>query len=231
MCSQSTDTLRQAPQKPRNLLISWALRVSLAALSFLLVWSFGSVGLASGQDVYQGSVSNSISLEDPPVDSPAQGGVLTEKASSLNQAEGPTLPRAAEPVSLAWLESSMLQTLNQLRAQAGLPPLVADPTLTWVARQRSNDMAVNNYFSHTAPDGSNYISLLGRQGIASGVVGEILGRNNAADELSVSMVAEAFMKSPPHRLHIVYSDYQWIGVGVAKGEGNMKYFAIIFRGP
>jgi uncharacterized protein YkwD len=69
------------------------------------------------------------------------------------------------------------------------------------------------------------------RGISTGTVGEILGRNNGGDDVSVGMVVEAFTKSPSHNLHLVYQSYEWAGVGVTVGRDAMKYYTIIFRAP
>lgn len=169
---------------------------------------------------------------DPATSQPATGN--SRPASGGTPAAAPPAPEpaiAAPAVALTPLEGGMMAAINARRAAAGLRPVVIDPALTEVARERSTDMAGRNYFSHTSLEGTGFVDLLMRRGIQSGTVGEILGRNNAADPLSVGMVVEAFGRSPSHQLHIVYAAYEWAGVGAAVGQDGMKYFTIIFRGP
>ena len=146
----------------------------------------------------------------------------------------PQVP-APEPglvaVSLRPLEAGVLAAINARRSTAGLKPVAIDPILTEVSRQRSSDMARREYFSHTTPEGASFIDSLYAVGITTGTVGEILGRNNAGDDVSVDMVTEAFTRSPSHNLHLVYGSYEWAGIGVAVGANNMKYYTIIFRAP
>lgn len=125
----------------------------------------------------------------------------------------------------------MLAAINGRRTAAELAPLAMDATLTEAARERSRDMAGRNYFSHTTPEGTGIVDLLMSRGIQSGTVGEILGRNNAADHLSVGMVAEAFGRSPAHQFHLVYAPYERVGIGAAVGRDGMKYYTVIFRAP
>jgi len=134
-------------------------------------------------------------------------------------------------VTLNPLESGMLAAINARRIAAGLKPVAIDPVLTEVSRTRSQDMVSRNYFSHTTPDGTTFVQALLDNGVDTGTVGEILGRNNAGDDASVGMVVEAFTKSPSHNLHLVYQSYEWAGIGVAVGPDAMKYYTIIFRAP
>jgi uncharacterized protein YkwD len=158
------------------------------------------------------------------------GEPVWEAPGAVAPPPSPPAPAVAPAaIALKPLEASMLGAINARRAAAGLRPVSPDPTLTEVSRQRSNDMANRNYFSHTTPEGTGFIDALNAHGITTGTVGEILGRNNASDDASVSMVVEAFTQSPSHNLHLVYSSYEWAGVGVAVGANSMKYYTIIFR--
>jgi uncharacterized protein YkwD len=125
----------------------------------------------------------------------------------------------------------MFDAINARRQQAGLPSLGIQDVLTQAARTRSQDMANRDYFGHTTPEGTNFVNLLVAKGMRSGVVAEILGRTNGPDEQSVTLVMNAFMESPDHRPHVLGDKYASMGVGMAVGEGGMKYYAILFWGP
>jgi uncharacterized protein YkwD len=92
-------------------------------------------------------------------------------------------------------------------------------------------MASRNYFSHTTPEGTNFVNLIMAGGISSGVAAEILGRTNGPDEQSVTLVMNGFMESPNHRPHVLGESYVSVGVGMAVGSDGMKYYAAIFWGP
>jgi len=124
----------------------------------------------------------------------------------------------------------MLNAINAQREKAGLAGTVPSELLSQVAKMRSQDMAGRNYFSHTTPEGTTVINLLQAQGIQSTAMGEILGRTNGPDEQSVSLVVRGFMNSPAHRDNVLSDRYTYIGVGSAVGPGNMKYYAIVFKG-
>ena len=53
-------------------------------------------------------------------------------------------------------EAKLVSLTNQARAAAGLRALKVDSKLTAIARSRSKDMIVRNYFSHTIL-GTNYM--------------------------------------------------------------------------
>ena len=62
----------------------------------------------------------------------------------------PTLAWDADTFSSA-SEAKLVSLTNQSRAAAGLRALKVDSTLTSIARWRSKDMIVRDYFSHTIP--------------------------------------------------------------------------------
>ena len=140
-------------------------------------------------------------------------------------------PDASQRVAQTALESMMYQSIGRRRTEAGLDPLQLDQKLTALARQRSQDMAQKDYFSHTGPDGTTARSLMIAAGIGPGLMGEILGRNNSADlGESVSSVVDAFMASSSHRGSIVQPRFRAAGVGTAVGRDGMKYYTILFFG-
>jgi len=51
------------------------------------------------------------------------------------------------------LERRIFQLTNEGRRKNGLPSLDWDNSLAVNAREKSDDMLTNNYFSHTSPDG------------------------------------------------------------------------------
>src|SRR5262245_51055657 len=87
-------------------------------------------------------------------------------------------PAAADTVLLAAPEMNMLAEHNRLRAQTGAVALTIDPELERVARIRSQDMAVRNYFSHYAPTGETAFDLLDTDGFVAYSQAENIASNN-----------------------------------------------------
>ncbi len=134
------------------------------------------------------------------------------------------------PVALTAKEAEFLNGLNAERVRAGLPPLTLDPALVEAARYRSADMAANNYFSHTAPDGTTVFDLLDSRGVQYTWAGENLARNNYPDAEAVQVALRELMASAPHRDNILNPNYTRVGVGYAVDGSGMHYLTTVFVG-
>jgi uncharacterized protein YkwD len=132
-------------------------------------------------------------------------------------------------VALSGMESSLLRRINEVRAAAGLQQVHFDAAVTAVARARSNDMAERNYFSHTTPEGTNFLSMLSGRSIQFKFGGEILARNNYPDDQASNVAMDSYLNSAPHKAIIMDGRYSAVGLGYAKsGEDAMHYFTVIF---
>ncbi len=129
------------------------------------------------------------------------------------------------------IENGVSQGVNQVRTQAGLPPLTADPELAAVARHRAQDMANLDYFSHNPPDGCPARCLMQKAGLAPAWSGEIIAWNDAAIDSSVSMAVNMWSNSPPHYAVITGRCFTRMGAGVAfTPDGSKGYFVVVFEG-
>ena len=133
-------------------------------------------------------------------------------------------------MSLAPLEQQLYSLHNVERSKAGLGSLTLDPVLEAVARQRAQDMATKNYFAHTSPTGETAFSILGTYGYSYTIAGENIARNNYPDADSASTAMTGFMQSASHRENVLDARFNRVGVAVAFGADNMKYFAVVFAG-
>ena len=97
-------------------------------------------------------------------------------------------------------ERQLVSLTNQARASAGLKALRVDSALTAIARGRSKDMIVRNYFSHNIPP-SGYLvfHILDTKGYCYKIAGENIGWNNYPDDVATAEIQGAFMDSsrPP----------------------------------
>lgn len=114
------------------------------------------------------------------------------------------LPAAPDPIVQA-----VLDLTNQYRAQASLAPLHWNSILTATALAHSQDMAYNDFFSHTGSDRSSLFDRLRAAGYAYDSVGE----NIAAGYATPAGVVQAWMQSPEHRANILSPDLREMGVG------------------
>ena len=127
-------------------------------------------------------------------------------------------------------EGRTIQGVNDIRAQNGLPPLVADAQLTYVARLRSADMAAKGYFGHNPPDGCNYICLMQRNGVAFAWAGENIAWNTWDWAQTADVALDMWRNSPPHMQNILGCHYTRVGAGVVRAADGKVYFTMIFEG-
>lgn len=158
------------------------------------------------------------------------GQAAYEKANAqTNTAPAKAAPQAPAQPELSANESWMLQAINQQRAAAGVQPVQLSGPVTDISRARSTDMAERNYFSHTTPDGKNFLSMLGEKGIRYKYAGEILARNNYSDADAARTAFDSYLGSAPHKAIMLEGRFNQVGVGYAKSaEDGMHYFTVIF---
>ena len=108
-------------------------------------------------------------------------------------------------------ESEVLDLVNAERAAQGLHPLNADTNLATAARDHSEDMGLQDYFSHTSLDGRTVPDRITAAGYSYNTYGE----NIAAGQPTPERVVDAWMESSGHRANILNPIYCDIGVGYA----------------
>lgn len=129
-----------------------------------------------------------------------------------------------EPVSgVGSEEQEMLKLVNEERAAAGLNPLKMDPKLVEIARMKSQDMILKNYFSHTSPTYGDPFTMMKDYGVQFGYAGE-----NLAGNPSMQNAHRDLMNSPGHRANILNPNYTHIGIGIVEGGAYGKMFTQLF---
>ena len=137
--------------------------------------------------------------------------------------EVPTGP--TESVSgISSIEMEVIRLVNIERQKQGMAPLVASSALSNVARKKSEDMAVNNYFSHTSPTYGSSSNMMKTFGINSSYSGE----NIAKGQLSAESVVRAWMNSSGHRDNIMNPSFKTIGVGYYQTSNGTNLWTQMF---
>ena len=130
--------------------------------------------------------------------------------SNQQQVEAPvTKPSTTSNQSFSQFEQQVVDLTNAERTKAGLKPLQIYAPLMAVARDKSEDMARNNYFSHTSPTYGSPFDQMRSAGISYRAAGE----NIAQGQRSPQQVVQAWMDSPGHRQNILNPSFTHIGVG------------------
>jgi uncharacterized protein YkwD len=140
--------------------------------------------------------------------------------------QAPAQAPAPQGSGMNGLEQELLNHINGARAGAGLAPVSADAQLASLSKHRSNDMVHKGYFSHTAPGGDDYMTLLKRAGVPFKYAGEIIAWNSYSN--SAQKAFEGFMNSPAHRAIIMDGRYNVAGVGQALTGDGKNFYTVIF---
>jgi len=135
-------------------------------------------------------------------------------------------PPAPAPSGSSSLEEVVVQLINQKRGSGVscggtfYPPVVSltvDPHLATSARGHSQDMAANNYFSHTSLDGRTFDQRIFQAGYNGGYP---IGENIAAGQSSAQAVVDAWMQSLGHCQNIMNGAFRVIGIGYASSSSS-----------
>jgi len=130
-------------------------------------------------------------------------------------------------------EERVVELTNQFRQENGLAPLTVNTQLTNAAETHSNNMADQDFFSHTGLDGSRSSDRAQSFGYSSSFVGENIHGGSVSPEKAV----EAWKNSPRHRENMLKPEYTEIGVGYFflqndTGSENLNhYWTQVFGAP
>ncbi|MFP7296185.1 CAP domain-containing protein [Neobacillus niacini] len=152
---------------------------------------------------------------------PKQEAPTPAPAAPKQEAPAPAAPapKTEAPAPATGDASAYVQQVidltNAQRSKNGLPALKHDTKLSGVAQKKSQDMAQNNYFSHTSPTYGSPFDMMRDFGVTYKSAGE----NIAQGQRTPQEVVNAWMNSEGHRKNILSSNFTHIGVGYEK-SGN-----------
>jgi len=123
-------------------------------------------------------------------------------------------------------EQEMLDLVNNLRESRGFQPLRLNTALNQAAFNHSNDMAINDYFSHTGINGSNF----SQRSIDAGYTGSPRGENIAAGNSGVEDTFNQWKNSSGHLNNMLNSNSNEMGIGHAYNSNSTykHYWTQIF---
>nr|WP_300005303.1 cell wall-binding repeat-containing protein [Tissierella sp.] len=117
------------------------------------------------------------------------------------------------------IEKEVVRLVNIERAKNGLSPFVISKQLSQVARLKSEDMQVNNYFEHISPKYGNPFDMMKSYGIKYRIAGE----NIAMGHPNPDAVVKGWMNSPGHRDNILNKSFNTIGIGAHNYKGTIYW--------
>jgi len=117
-------------------------------------------------------------------------------------------PAAARPTPA---EASLLQAMNQARAQHGVAPLRIDYRLEAAARAKSRSMLRTGTFAH-----GNFARRLSSYRARGPYFGENLAWG-VGSQGSAAGVVQMWLASPSHRANLLRRSFQRVGLGIYVG--------------
>lgn len=124
-------------------------------------------------------------------------------------------------------ETLMRLLMNWDRQKFGLSALADYEPLLPVVRAHSENMAENNFFSHTDPEGRDPFERMNEYGLTYSVAGE----NLAMGQMSVFHAHWGLMNSLGHRENILKPDFSHASVGLVYNDDNSPFYTINFITP
>jgi uncharacterized protein YkwD len=148
-------------------------------------------------------------------------------AIALTAALGLLTPQKAEALDSE--EQAFLGIINDYRAQNGLGALVLNDSLNGVASWMANDLAVNNYFSHTDSLGRDPFQRMDQLGYNYNTW---RGENLVAGTDTAPYAFQLWKDSPGHNENMLGEHYTVIGIARAySANSNFEwYWATEFGG-
>jgi len=135
-------------------------------------------------------------------------------------------------------EQRLFALVNEERRNKGLPELLADDTLTKVAREHSGEMRDKGYFAHESPTRGRrepidrYMLYASRKPkcIAENVARR-WGSRPSLNAENMARTHEDLMKSKYHRDNILRKEVTHLGVGIASNEKGDYWVTQVFAKP
>jgi uncharacterized YkwD family protein len=159
-----------------------------------------------------------------PVEEPDTSAPTPAPDTSVEEPAASTENNATVSSSNLTYEQKVVELVNVERQEAGLPELKMDSAISNVARAKSKDMAVNNYFAHQSPTYGSAGDMLRQYGISWSAWGE----NIASGQRTPEIVVNAWMNSPGHRANILSANFSKIGVGYVTNSNGTPYWTQMF---
>ncbi len=120
------------------------------------------------------------------------------------------------PEDTSAMVNEMADKINEARAELGLQPLTLIPYLNEVSEIRASEQPIK--YSHTRPDGSDWITLVDSDIAHWGRAFEILARGSA----NVNLIFNAWKASEGHWRAIINPEANCIGIGIAYDPESPK---------
>ncbi len=219
--------LRSRFLSPRSLLRLWFSLITVAVAVAVAACGGGSDAGPATNPATDGTLSSAPVNATTATPTPVASGPLTSASLS-----------PSGTCNLANFQVDLLRQINSARAagrSCGATAFSPTAALTWNARLvaaaegHSRDMAVNNYFSHTALSGRT----ASQRVTDAGYVWRATGENIAAGQRDVTTVMNSWLASEGHCRNIMNAAYQDVAVACVQQSGSTfgRYWTMVLARP
>lgn len=193
--------------------LSFTLKSTFLGLLFLLPLSYAEAQNSATPPVARLISSNADLYHRPR---------LSETTESKAEIVSPTLSEASD------IERRAFELTNVNRLRNGLPELTWDAELCRMAREHSERMARQKFFSHATPNGERLKDRARAVGIGRfRVLAENIAYNQGYDDPGAFAV-QRWMISAGHRANILHSGFEGSAVGVFVSSDGAVYLTQAF---
>lgn len=135
---------------------------------------------------------------------------------------------SSSSMSASSLERRAFDLVNAQRIRNGEQPLVWDAELCRMARMHSGNMARQEFFDHTSPDGRSMQERARTNNIRGwSVLAENIAYNQGFDD-PAAFAVERWMRSSKHRENILNQRFTRSAIGIARAEDGRVYLTQVF---
>jgi uncharacterized protein YkwD len=113
-------------------------------------------------------------------------------------------------------ELELFEAANRERHRHGLATLKWDESLAAAARKHAEEMLTHNSVSHQFPGEPSLPTRARQAGVRFTWISENVDEGRGAE-----IIHDRLMKSPLHRSNILDNDMDTLGIGVARGKGQL----------
>ena len=123
------------------------------------------------------------------------------------------------------MNAEAVQLLNDLRQSKGLRPLAWNPNSALQSAAQLRAQEIEEYFSHTRPDGSSCFTVLKQFGLTYGHCGENIAYGTY---LSAEGATELWINSPGHYKNMINPDFREVGLACYVSGKNIYWVQLFF---
>ena len=178
---------------------------------FLTVAVFSIIGIGAFSYFINPSQPEETTQPEPITYTASSPSIPSQTQTNVQSNADSQIEQKSTIVDISSLEQQIHSEINNMREQSRLQPLKFDQNIVNIATEHSKDMAINNYFDHTSPDGktvqnrfydAKYPCNPG-ENIEQAVVGD-----------SPHSIVQLWMSSSGHEANILQNIFTVEGIGI-----------------